>query len=111
MNATMRVCRYVMLLSICTLCFFANGCEHTAATWLPSFGIKHRTHTHCEPRSIGPWHGSLASMGGMATLGWVGLGWAGLGWVGLGPGGFVGFGHRHSRRASLYSFQRPCLLT
>jgi len=33
---------YVMLLAICTLCFFANGCEHTAATWLPSFGIKHR---------------------------------------------------------------------
>ena len=35
--------RYVVvMLSICTLCFFANGCEHAAATWLSSFGIQQR---------------------------------------------------------------------
>ena len=35
--------RYVVCMAaICTLCFFANGCEHAVATWLSSFGIQHR---------------------------------------------------------------------
>ena len=35
--------RYVVvMLAICTLCFFANGCEHATATWLSSFGIQQR---------------------------------------------------------------------
>jgi hypothetical protein len=33
---------YVVMTAICTLCFFANGCEHASATWLSSFGIKYR---------------------------------------------------------------------
>ena len=32
----------VVMGAICTVCFFANGCEHTMATWLSSFGIKQR---------------------------------------------------------------------
>ena len=35
--------RYVVcMVAICTLCFFANGCEHAVATWLSSFGIQQR---------------------------------------------------------------------
>ena len=30
-------------MAICTLCFFANGCEHAVATWLSSFGIQQRS--------------------------------------------------------------------
>ena len=32
----------VVMAAICTLCFFANGCEHAVATWLSSFGIQQR---------------------------------------------------------------------
>jgi len=32
----------VVMVAICTMCFFANGLEHATATWLPAFGIKHR---------------------------------------------------------------------
>ena len=36
--------RYVVcMMAICTLCFFANGCEHAVATWLSSFGIQQRS--------------------------------------------------------------------
>jgi MFS family permease len=35
--------RYVVcMVAICTLCFFANGCEHAVATWLSAFGVKQR---------------------------------------------------------------------
>jgi len=30
----------VVLVTICTLCFFANGAEHSVATWLPPYGTK-----------------------------------------------------------------------
>lgn len=29
-----------VLVTICTMCFFANGAEHTVATWLPPYGTK-----------------------------------------------------------------------
>ena len=32
----------IVMMAICTLCFFANGCEHGVATWLSSYGIKQR---------------------------------------------------------------------
>jgi len=32
----------VVMVAICTLCFFANGLEHETATWLPAFGINKR---------------------------------------------------------------------
>jgi len=31
-----------VMMAICVLCFFANGCEHAAATWLSVFGIQQR---------------------------------------------------------------------
>ena len=32
----------VVMGSICTLCFFANGCEHAVATWLSAYGVERR---------------------------------------------------------------------